>query len=329
MRRRNLLKALGTLPAASVNDGALFSGAVRAADWPAKPIRFVVPFTPGGSTDTSARIIAERLSHIFGQQVIVDNKAGGRTIIGTEAVAKSTPDGYTVLYAPATFSSNLAFEDKLPYDTVKDFTAVVHTVDMPMLLSASMDAPFKTVAELLAYGKTVKSIAYASVGTGSSVHLWGEMIRLRTGLPLEHVAYKGSSDAIRDVMSGVVPLFSDVVVPGAAAVTAGKLRGLAIGTTERFRLLPDVPTMAEAGLPGLEATTPFGLIVPSATPGEVVTRLNAAVNEVFSDAGVRQKLTDMGFLAIGGTPAEYQKFLDDGVVRWRKVIKEGNIPSPA
>jgi tripartite-type tricarboxylate transporter receptor subunit TctC len=325
MRRRKLLMSLGALPVA-----ALPTTSVHAANYPVKPIRLVVPFTPGGSTDTSARIIAERLSHIFGQQVIVENKAGGRTIIGTESVAKAAPDGYTVLYAPATFSTNLAFEDKLPYDTEKDFTPVVHTVDMPMLLSASMDAPFKTIAELLVYAKTVnKPIPYASVGTGSSVHLWGELIRLRTGIPLEHVAYKGSSDAIRDVMGGSVPLFSDVVVPGAAAVTAGKLRGLAIGTTERFRLLPDVPTMAEAGLPGLEATTPFGLVVARATPAEVVTRLNAAVNEVFQESAVRQRLLDLGFLPIGGTPAEYAAFLDSEVVRWRKVIKDGNIPSPA
>jgi len=306
------------------------AGAARAADWPGKPIRFVVPFTPGGSTDTSARILAERLGHIFGQQVIVDNKAGGRTIIGTQAVATSAPDGYTVLYAPATFSTNLAFEDKLPYDTEKDFAAVVHTVDMPMLLSCSMDAPYKTVKELLAYGKTTKKpIPYASVGTGSSVHLWGEMIRLRTGLPMEHVAYKGSSDAIRDVMGGSVPLFADVIVPGAAAVTAGKLRGLAIGTPRRFKLLPDVPTVVEAGLPAdLEATTPFGLVVPAATPPDVVTRLNKAVNQVFADEGVKQKLLDLGFLPIGGTPAEYQRFLASEVVRWRKVIKDGNIPKP-
>ncbi len=322
MKRRTMMTALA--------GASLFSSSVRAADYPTKPIRFVVPFTPGGSTDTSARIIAERLSHIFNQQVIVDNKAGGRTIIGTEAVAKSAPDGHTVLYAPATFSTNLAFEDKLPYDTEKDFAAVVHTVDMPMLLTCSMDAPFKTMAELLAYAKTVtKPIAYASVGTGSSVHLWGEQIRLRTGMPLEHVAYKGSSDAIRDVMGGSVPLFADVVVPGASAVSAGNLRGLAIGTTERFHLLPNVPTMAEAGLPGLEAMTPFGLVVPRATPVAAIARLNAAVNEVFKDEALRQKLLDLGFLPIGGTPAAYQTFLDAEVVRWRKVIKDGNIPSPA
>jgi tripartite-type tricarboxylate transporter receptor subunit TctC len=325
MHRRTLVKALAGVPAAS-----LLTTTSWAQAYPSKPIRIVVPFTPGGSTDTSARIVAEGLTRQFGQQVLVDNKPGGRTIIGTEAVAKAPADGYTILYAPATFSTNVAFDDKLPYDTAKDFVPVVRTVDMPMLFSCSMDAPFKTVAELLAWAKTAKPpIPYAAVGTGSSVHLWGEMIRLRTGMPMEHISYKGSSDALRDVMAGSVPLFTDVIVPGAAMVSAGKLRGLAIGTKERFRMLPDVPTMTEAGLPGLEATTPFGLVAPTGTPPEVIARLNAGVNEVFKDPAMRQKLLDLGFLPIGGTPAEYAAFLDSEIVRWRKVIQEGKIPKPA
>jgi tripartite-type tricarboxylate transporter receptor subunit TctC len=325
MQRRTLVKALAAVPGAS-----LMSAPARAQAYPSKPIRVIVPFTPGGSTDTSARIIAEALSRLFGQQVIVDNKAGGRTIIGTEFVAKAPADGYTILYAPATFSTNVAFDDKLPYDTAKDFVPIVRTVDMPMLFSCSMEAPFKTVAELLAWAKTAKPpIPYAAVGNGSSVHLWGEMIRLQTGMPMEHISYKGSSDALRDVMGGSVPLFTDVIVPGAAMVTAGKLRGLAIGTKERFRLLPDVPTMAEAGLPGLEATTPFGLVAPAGTPAEAITRLNAGVNEVFKDAAMRQKLLDLGFLPTGGTPAEYAAFLDSEIVRWRKVIQDGKIPKPS
>lgn len=324
MRRRHVMKALAGLGAATV-----CAPAVHAQAYPSKPIKFIVPFTPGGSTDTSARILAEGLTRLLGQQVIVENKPGGRTIIGTEIVAKSPADGYTVLYAPATFSTNLAFEDKLPYDTKRDFTAVVRTVDMPMLFSTNMEAPFKTMSELLAWAKTVKPpIPYAAVGNGSSVHLWGEAIRLATGLPMEHVSYKGSSDALRDVMSGSVPLFTDVIVPGANMIAAGKLRGIAIGSKERFRQIPDVPTMAEVGYPNLEATTPFGLVVPSATPKEVVTKLNASVNAVYQDPAIRQKLFDMGFLPIGGTPEQYDTFLDSEVVRWRKVIKDAKIPAP-
>jgi tripartite-type tricarboxylate transporter receptor subunit TctC len=325
MQRRTLVKALASAPTAG-----LIATASWAQSYPSKPIRVIVPFTPGGSTDTSARIVAEGLTRLFGQQVIVENKPGGRTIIGTEVVAKAPADGYTILYAPATFSTNVAFDDTLPYDTAKDFVPIVRTVDMPMLFSCSMEAPYRTVAELLAWAKTAKPpIPYAAVGTGSSVHLWGEMIRLRTGMPMEHISYKGSSDALRDVMGGIVPLFTDVIVPGAAMVSAGRLRGLAIGTRERFRMLPDVPTMAEAGLPGLEATTPFGLVAPAGTPAETVARLNAGVNEVFKDAAMRQKLLDLGFLPIGGTPAEYAAFLDSEIVRWRKVIQEAKVPKPA
>jgi tripartite-type tricarboxylate transporter receptor subunit TctC len=324
MNRRTIVKALAGAPMA-----AMLTTAVRAQAWPSKPIKIVVPFTPGGSTDTSARIVADGLTRLFGQQVLVDNKPGGRTIIGTEVVARSAADGYTILYAPATFSTNVAFDDKLPYDTAKDFVPVVRTVDMPMLFSCSMDAPYKTVKELLAWAKTAKApIPYAAVGTGSSVHLWGEMIRLKSGLPMEHVSYKGSSDALRDVMAGSVPLFTDVIVPGAAMVKAGKLRGLGIGTIERFRLLPEVPTMAEAGLPGLEATTPFGLVAPAGTPPDVVAKLNAGVNQVFNDEAMRQKLLDLGFLPIGGTPEAYRKFLADEIVRWRQVIQEAKVPKP-
>ena len=325
MNRRALVTGLVATSTAS-----LLATAVRAEAWPSRPIRIVVPFTPGGSTDTSTRLIAEGLARLFGQQVLIDNKAGGRTIIGTEAVAKAPADGYTLLCAPATFSTNVAFDDKLPYDTNKDFVPIVRTVDMPMLFSCSMDAPYKTVSELLAWAKTTKApIPYASVGTGSSVHLWGEMIRLKSGLPMEHVAYKGSSDAMRDVMAGTVPLFTDVVVPGAAMVKAGKLRGLGIGSIERFKLLPDTPTMAEAGLAGLEATTPFGLVAPTGTPAAVIARINAGVNQVFQDETMRQRLLDLGFLPVGGTPDAYDKFLAEEIVRWREVIKEAHVPSPS
>ena len=324
MKRRTVVKALAAAPMAG-----LLATAVRADSWPSRPIRIVVPFTPGGSTDTSARLIAEGLTRLFKQQVLIDNKAGGRTIIGTEAVAKAPADGYTLLCAPATFSTNVAFDDKLPYDTNKDFVPIVRTVDMPMLFSCSMDAPYKTVKELLAYARTAKApIPYASVGTGSSVHLWGEMIRLKSGIPMEHVAYKGSSDAMRDVMAGTVPLFTDVVVPGAAMVAAGKLRGLGIGTIERFKLLPDVPTMTEAGLPGLEATTPFGLVAPTGTPADVIAKVNAGVNQVFQDEAMRKKLLDLGFLPVGGTPEDYRKFLASEIVRWRQVIQEAHVPKP-
>jgi len=199
-----------------------------------------------------------------------------------------------------------------------------------VLLAAANDAPFKSVAELIAYAKADpgRTIAYASAGVGSLTHLWGEYVKAKMKLPLEHVGYKGSSEALKDVMAGHVPLFSDVLVPTATAIRAGKVRGLAVATPTRVSLLPDVPTVGEAGLPGTECTIPFGISVPAGTPAEVVARLNAAVNESLADAGVKQKLTDLGFLPVGGKPEAYAKVVASEIAKWRQVIKDSNIPAP-
>jgi tripartite-type tricarboxylate transporter receptor subunit TctC len=302
----------------------------RAQTFPDRPIRFVVPYAPGGSTDTSSRIVAEKLAQILGQPVVVENKAGGGTIIGTEHVARSKPDGYTLLLSPAALIANAAFGVKVPYDIDKDLVPVIGFVDLAVLLAAANDAPFKSVAELIAYGKADpnRTIAYASAGVGSLTHLWGEYVKARTRLPLEHVGYKGSAEALKDVMAGHVPLFSDVLVPTATAIRAGKVRGLAVATKERVSLLPDVPTVAEAGLPGTECTIPFGVSVAAGTPREIVGRLNAAFNEALADPSIRQKLTDLGFLPVGGTPEAYSEVVAREIAKWRQVIKDSNIPAP-
>jgi len=302
----------------------------RAQAFPDRPLRFIVPYAPGGSTDTSSRIAAEKLQQILGQPVVVENKAGGGTMIGTEFVARAKPDGYTMLLSPAALIANAAFGVKVPYDIDKDLVPVIGFVDLAVLLAAANNAPFKTVAELVAYAKAEPSrtIPYASAGVGSLTHLWGEYVKARMKLPLEHVGYKGSAEALRDVMAGNVPLFSDVLVPTATAVRAGKVRGLAVATPQRVSLLPDVPTVGEAGLPGTECTIPFGVSVPAGTPAEVVRRLNAAFNEVLNDAGVKQKLTDLGFLTVGGKPEAYREVTTREIAKWRQVIKDSNIPAP-
>jgi tripartite-type tricarboxylate transporter receptor subunit TctC len=298
--------------------------------FPERQVRFVVPYAPGGSTDTCSRIIAERLSVLFGQQVIVDNKPGGGTIIGTEIVAKAKPDGHTILLTPGALAVNAAFAITLPYDSFKDLAPIARFVDMPLLLAANNEAPFKSVAELLARSKSGdRTIAYASAGIGSVPHLWGEYLKARTGLPLEHIGYKGSAEALRDVMAGHVPLFSDVLMPTAAPVKAGKLRGLAVAMPNRSPLLPDVPTVGEAGLAGMEAAVLIGISTTGGTPAAVVERLNAQVNEALGDASVRQKLQELGFIPIGGTAAFYAKSLIEETEKWRKVIGESKIPAPA
>jgi tripartite-type tricarboxylate transporter receptor subunit TctC len=303
---------------------------VSAQSWPDRPVRFVVPYAPGGSTDTSSRIASEKLAQILGQPVVVENKAGGGTIIGTELVVRARPDGYTMLLTPAALIANAAFGVKVPYDIDKDLVPVTSFVDLAVLLAAANDAPFKSVAELLAYAKAdpKRAIPYASAGVGSLTHLWGEFVKAKMSLPMEHVGYKGSAEALKDVMAGHVPLFSDVLVPTATAIRAGKVRGLAVATAERVALLPDVPTVGEAGLPGTECTIPFGITVPAGTPPEIVARLNAAFNEALADATVKQKMTDLGFLTVGGKPEAYAAVVAREVAKWRQVIKDSNIPAP-
>ncbi|MFI5032955.1 MAG: Bug family tripartite tricarboxylate transporter substrate binding protein [Reyranellales bacterium] len=302
----------------------------RAQAFPDHPLRFVVPYVPGGSTDTSSRIVAEKLAQILGQPVVIENKAGGGTIIGTEYVARSRPDGYTLLLSPAALIANAAFGVKVPYDIDRDLMPVTGLVDLAVLLAASNDAPFKSVAELIAYAKADpnRTIPYASAGVGSLTHLWGEFVKARMKLPLEHVGYKGSADALKDVMAGHVPLFSDVLVPTATSIRAGKVRGLAVATTERVTLLPDVPTVGEAGLPGTECTIPFGVSVAAGTPPDLVMRLNAAFNEALADSVVRGKLVELGFLPVGGKPEAYREVTTREIAKWRQVIKDSNIPAP-
>ena len=303
----------------------------RAQAFPERPLRFVVPYAPGGSTDTSARIVAEKLSVLFGQPVIVDNKPGGGTIIGTEIVAKAKPDGHTILLTPAALIANAAFGVAVPYDIDKDLVPVVGFVDLPMLLAASNDAPFKSVAELLTWSKAApgRTVAYASAGIGSLTHLWGEYVKARTAMPLEHVGYKGSAEALRDVIAGHVPLFADVLVPTATAIRAGQVRGLAVAMAARSSLLPDVPTVSEAGLPGMEGSVPFGISVPGGTPAPLVRQLNAAFNEAMADPQTRRKLVELGFVPIGGGAQDYAAVLAAEIAKWRKVIKDAKIPAPS
>src|SRR3984893_16448627 len=290
MKRRHLLGAAGLTVIPRFGHAQAF---------PERPLRFVVPYAPGGSTDTSSRLIAGRLSVLFGQQVIVDNKPGAGTIIGTEIVAKAKPDGHTILLTPGALVVNAAFGITLPYDTVKDLTPVARFVVIPVLLPANSEAPFKSVAELLAWPKSGdRTIAYASAGIGSVPHLWGEYLKARTGLPLEHVGYKGSAEALRDVMAGHVPLFSDVLMPTAAPVKAGKLRGLAVAIAGRSSLLPDVPTVSEVGLAGMEAAVPFGISATGGTPPQLIAQLNRAINEALADETVRQRLEELGFIPV-------------------------------
>ena len=327
MKRRYFLGA-GALAAVPRSGGAQ---APPDRPFPERQLRFVVPYAPGGATDTGARALGERLEKIFGQPIIVENKAGGGTIIGTEHVARSKPDGYTLLLSPAALIANAAFGVKVPYDIDKDLVPVIGFVDLAVLLAAANDAPFKSVAELIAYARAEpgRTIPYASAGVGSLTHLWGEYVKARTGMPLEHVGYKGSAEALRDVIAGHVPLFADVLVPTATAIRAGQVRGLAVALPRRAPLLPEVPTIAEAGLPGSEGAIFNGLVAPAGTPVAVIAALNRAVNQVLAEPDFARRLGDMGLSLIGGPPEAFGKKIAEETTRWRKVIKDSGIPAPA
>jgi tripartite-type tricarboxylate transporter receptor subunit TctC len=319
MKRRSVLAAAGL---------AVIPRSGRAQAYPDRPIRIVVPYAPGGATDTGARALGERLEKILGQPVVVENKAGGGTIIGTEAVAKAKPDGHTLLLATGALAVNAAFDMPLPYDTYKDLTPVAHFFDVPILVAASNDAPFKSMAELIARAKR-EPISYASASGGSMQHLWAELIRMRLGLKLEHVGYKGSSEAMRDVMGGHLPLLVDLVVPTGAVVRSGKLRGLVVATSKRSALLPDVPTVSEVGLAGWEGAIFNGLMAPAATPPDAVNRLNAVINQVLAEPEFAHRLSDMGLSLVGGTPQSFGQKLAEETAKWRKVIQDAHIPPPA
>jgi tripartite-type tricarboxylate transporter receptor subunit TctC len=319
MKRRSVLAAAGL---------AVFPRSGRAQAYPDRPIRIVVPYAPGGATDTGARALGERLEKILGQPVVVENKAGGGTIIGTETVAKAKPDGYTVLLATGALAVNAAFDMMLPYDTYKDLIPVAHFFDVPILVAASIEAPFKSMAELVERAKR-EPVSYASASGGSMQHLWAELIRMRLGLRLEHVGYKGSSEAVRDVMGGHLPLLVDLVVPTGAVVKSGKLRGLAVATSKRSALLPDVPTVSEVGLAGWEGAIFNGIVAPAATPSDAIAKLNAAINQVLVEPEFARRLSDMGLSLVGGTPQSFGQKLAEETAKWRKVIQDAHIPPPA
>jgi len=318
MKRRSVLAAAGL---------AVLPRSGQTQSYPDRPIRIVVPYVPGGATDTGARALGERLEKILGQPIVVENKAGGGTIIGTDTVAKARPDGYTLLLATGALAVNAAFDMPLPYDTYKDLTPVAHFFDVPILVAASPEAPFTSMAELVARAKS-EPVSYASASGGSMQHLWAELIRMRLGLKLEHVGYKGSSEAVRDVMGGHLPLLVDLVVPTGAAVKAGKLRGLMVATSKRSALLPDVPTVGEAGLAGWEGAIFNGFMAPAATPAAVVAKLNGAINQALAEPEFARRLGDMGLSLVGGTPQSFGEKLAEETAKWRKVIQDANIPPP-
>lgn len=317
--RTTLLCLLATLTVAAAPS--------QAQPYPAKPIRIVVPFPAGGNADIFARAFAQKLGEAWKQTPIVDNRAGAAGIIGTQFVAKSPGDGYTLLFGTTgTHTTNPAVYAKLPYDPVKDFAPVSNFADSPFLLVVHPSVPANTLQGLVALAKARPGqLDYASFGAGSSAHLAGEMLRTMAGINIVHVAYKGGPPAVNDLVGGHVALMFNSMPAVLPLVKSARLRALAVAAAKRAPTLPDLPTFGEAGLTGFEAGSWYGVLAPAGTPREVVTRLHGETVRMLGLPDVRQKLASEGAEAIGNTPEEFAAQIQRDIARWAKVAREAKI----
>jgi len=320
--RRSCL--LGTLAAAA----ALALGtAAQAQSYPAKPIRLVVPFTPGGVTDTSGRLIAEQLSKRLGQQVIVDNKPGASGNIGTQMVASAEPDGYTLLLGfDGTMVINPHVFPKVGFDTVKDFAPIGKIGDAVLILVSHPGFAAKSLKDVIALSKTQPGgLSYGTSGTGGTPHIAGELLKLRTGANLTHIPYKGGGQAMTDVLGGNIPLVYTAIAGAIPHVKSGKLHAVAVSSAKRASSLPEVPTFIENGLPDFEINSWVALLAPAKTPKAIVDKLNAELNAVLSDPEVRERLNGMGISATPGTPDKFGDEIKRDLARYGQVVKAANI----
>jgi tripartite-type tricarboxylate transporter receptor subunit TctC len=298
----------------------------QAQAYPDHPIRFVVPYPPGGGTDVIARIVQGKLQTALGQNIVIDNKGGAGGSVGTDVVAKAPADGYTVLFTLNSHTVNPAIYAKLPFDTLKDFEPVGTVASLPQILVAHPAFPANSVAELIALAKAKPgTLAYASVGVGSPGHLAGELFKLRTGTQMTHVPYRGGGPAVTDVMGGQVPLLWVSIPAAAQHVKSGKLKALGVSTLKRSAAFPDVPTLQEAGVADFEVDSWYAMFVPAKTPKAVIAKLNQALNATLQDPEVREKLLQQGSEAVGGTPEALGKTVDVELVKWAKLAKDANI----
>ena len=301
--------------------------AAAQSDYPHKPVRLVVPFVPGGVSDTSARLVAEHLSRRLGQQVVVDNKPGASGNIGTQLVAQAEPDGYTLLLGfDGTMVINPHVFEKVPFNTLTDFAPVGKIGDAVLVLVSNPAFAPKTLGEVIAASKsTPGGLSYGTSGTGGTPHIAGELLKQRTGANLTHVPYKGGGQAMTDVLGGQIPLVYTAVAGAVGHLKSGKLHAVAVSSRQRAASLPEVPTFAEAGVADFEVSSWVGLLAPARTPPAIVDRLNAALNDVLTDREAREKLTVMGISATPGPAAQFGAELRRDLERYGGVVKAAGI----
>jgi tripartite-type tricarboxylate transporter receptor subunit TctC len=323
--RRAIVSALLAASALALSSWSP-SAAAQAPTYPNKPIRIIVPYPPGAINDVLARAMADQLQASLKQPVVVENRAGGGAVIGTQAVANAAPDGYTLLQMPAAHVNNATLVAKLPYDPLKSFSFITLAFKAPLLLVGSQRFPATSVPELLALArKTPGTYAYGSSGNGSAAHLMGEMLKQMGGVDVLHVPYKGAAPAMTDLMGGQLHYTFATYTVAAPAIKSGRARILAVTSKKRWSLMPDVPTIAEAGLPEYDAVAWWGYAAPAGTPKPIVARLNQEINRALEAPALKAALAAEGIETIGTSPEQFADYIRSEIPAWRKVIQKGNI----
>jgi tripartite-type tricarboxylate transporter receptor subunit TctC len=314
------------LTAAAMAAPPILPSRAAGADWPVKPVRVVVPFTPGGSTDITARLIGNRLQEVWGQSVVVENKPGAGGNIAADMVAHSDPDGYTILISGPGMATNQFLYPQLSYDSVGDFAPVTRLITQPNMMCVPNSSPAKSVREFIAYCNDNRGkVTYASSGNGTTLHLSGELFKRLAKVEMTHIPYRGGAPAINDLIPGRVDVIFDNMPSILSHVKAGTLRALAVTTKERVAVVPEMPTIAESGVPGFDVFSWFGFFVPARTPPDVVARINADTNAALAYAPVRSRFEELGATPKGSTPAELADFLQSEIDKWGPVIREAKI----
>lgn len=298
-----------------------------AQDYPVKPIRFVAPNLPGGPTDILARLIGQKLSESLGQPVVVENRAGAGGNIGTEVAAKSPPDGYTLVTGNnATFGANVSLYKRLGFDPVKDFAPVVLVATQPNILVVHPSLPAASVKELIALAKARPGqLNYAGSGMGAAAHLAAELFKTMTGTHIVHISYKSAAPALIDLIAGQTQLMFATSLSVMPHIKSTRVRALAVTTAKRARVMPELPTVAEAGVPGFEAATWHGVLVPAGTPAAIVDKLNSEINRMLQSPDVRERLGSLGAEIVGGTPSEFAAHIQREIPKWAKVVKAAGV----
>jgi tripartite-type tricarboxylate transporter receptor subunit TctC len=301
---------------------ATASGMAFAQAWPAKPIRMVIPYPPGGPTDILGRIVAQQLEARLGQPVVVDNKPGASGMIGADIVAKAPPDGTTLLVNASIHVINPSLYKKPPHDAIRDFAPVSLIADVPLVLVAAPSQGFNTVQDVIAAAKAdPKRLNFASSGNAAAPHLAGEAFKIATGVQMQHVPYKGSGPALADVIGGQTQLMFDSMPSSIGQIRAGKLRAIAVTTAKRASALPDVPTIAESGVPGYDISTWYGVWAPPGTPAEIVDRVSQEIAQIVRQPAVRERLAALGAEPVGNTPQEFAAYTRSELAKWERIVK--------